>query len=338
MQKDFEIIWDRRILTISQTPYSLIKLDNSPTAKFDKLLINLGAITDDKLTSVSYSLSNIGDKPLRILGIEKGCDCEEIYFQNEVILPGEYTKITALINPRGKLGFYSGKIKVFLNDPIYNEVILTYLVNIRKEIIVKPSEINFGEIVEGAEKTGYLLISPILEISNFKINSIEDTENLINFEVYPLSSFPNFPKESLYNNFTLVIKMRLKADRKMNKLKGLLRINTNIDKIIEVPYRADIIEDLIISPTVIFFNSKRHSNIVSLKTFSRKKINIEEILHPKEIDVYYNKRESSRIDLVFRYKDSVIQKENNNLGKQEIKIKTSEPKQRMILLPIFFED
>ena len=130
-------------LTPETKKYSKEELDR-PKAEVDKNLVDVGEMKVNEIKEVSFSLKNIGNKPLQILNINSSCNCtfgKIIYKELETkqfgmykqsgyvtdIAPNDTAIIKVIYNPSimPVYGNVSRDVYITTNDPENSKLIFT---------------------------------------------------------------------------------------------------------------------------------------------------------------------------------------------------------------------
>lgn len=89
-------------------------------AKFKTTTLELGKVMQGKKIRGAFEVTNIGDKPLTILGAEGSCGCTVPSYSKEPIAPGKTTKIDIEFDSSGKMGEQSKTVNVRMNTDVVN--------------------------------------------------------------------------------------------------------------------------------------------------------------------------------------------------------------------------
>ncbi|HBX51668.1 MAG: hypothetical protein A2W98_05765 [Bacteroidetes bacterium GWF2_33_38] len=104
----------------------------APKAVFDSKDFTFGTIKQGESASHDFVLKNEGKSNLIIRKTKASCGCTAIAPENNVIAPGESTKIKTTFNSAGKKGVQNKTITVITNDPENTTIIL----NVKGEVTV----------------------------------------------------------------------------------------------------------------------------------------------------------------------------------------------------------
>lgn len=128
---------------------SLILLSVSygqPSLKLSGMLFDLGPIFHGEVKRVALGVTNTGDQPLRILGVETSCGCTSAKQPAEFIPPGATDTVIISFNSLGFSGRINKVVTVRSNDPrsSYAEARITGTVTSVLETVPPMQVINLG--------------------------------------------------------------------------------------------------------------------------------------------------------------------------------------------------
>jgi hypothetical protein len=75
------------------------------------------AIKQDDVVGITYPFTNVGDGPLIINEVRKGCGCTKVVFPKEAVAPGDSANIEVIFDSAGFSGRQYKSVEVFSNDP-----------------------------------------------------------------------------------------------------------------------------------------------------------------------------------------------------------------------------
>jgi hypothetical protein len=96
-----------------------------PKAQFTETLYDFGVLPQGSTTTHTFSVKNVGNKPLKIESVKTTCGCTVASPLNSLIAPGELGQIQVTFDSKGKMGDISRQIRVETNDPNHPMNLLT---------------------------------------------------------------------------------------------------------------------------------------------------------------------------------------------------------------------
>jgi len=102
---------------MANRPESTVQLTR---VKFKSTKLDLGKVMQGQKIRGAFEVTNIGDKPLTILGAEGSCGCTVPSYSKEPIAPGKTTKIDIEFDSSGKMGEQSKTVNVRMNTDVIN--------------------------------------------------------------------------------------------------------------------------------------------------------------------------------------------------------------------------
>lgn len=99
----------------------------SPSIKLNRRVMNFGEVSSGFYKKTGVKVTNIGKKPLKILGTDaQMCSCTAPVPDNKKLAPGESTRLDIDFNARNFNGRVKEELKIYSNDPEkpYSTIIL----------------------------------------------------------------------------------------------------------------------------------------------------------------------------------------------------------------------
>lgn len=158
----------KRILLVGLTFVVLISVifiiifknsSGEPVLKFDKLAIDLGEISDESSSEITFKFQNVGHGELLIEQLGGSCPCQRLRVTKTHLLPDENGQVLAKLIPSNKSGPITDTIRVHSNDPINPITILEIKRFIKKKIQVIPDTILL-DLSSGFEARQVTILGP----------------------------------------------------------------------------------------------------------------------------------------------------------------------------------
>ena len=105
-----------------------------PVIRVNRLQHDFGNIPGGEPVSTEFTVTNRGGKPLNLARVATTCGCTAAVLGNQLLNPGESTKLKVSYDPRGKTGQQSRTVTIFSNDPRTPQI----GVNISANIVPEP--------------------------------------------------------------------------------------------------------------------------------------------------------------------------------------------------------
>ncbi|HLG28986.1 MAG TPA: DUF1573 domain-containing protein, partial [Candidatus Brocadiales bacterium] len=302
--------------------------DEAPSIVFENPNHDFGIIYAGDKVEHLFKFENHGKGNLVIKQVKTSCGCTAAASTKENIPPGGSSEIKAIFNPGQDPGKIKKEITVTTNDPVTPLVKLSIAGNVIKQVVTKPSWINFGAITKGDTGTKTIEVSPGTDF-NLEVTGVESDNTNVT---------ASYKKDG--KNY--IIDAVMKADAPIGKLKGKITIATNStrqQKII-IPFSGDITGDVLVSQSVLSYGvviQGRESVRKLIVTLRKKDIDIKDVeITPAFFSA--NLQPKGSLDLPYR---EVEVKLNGDapVGKitGSIKIHTSSELQPVIEIPVFGE-
>lgn len=124
-----------------------------PKIAADKEVIDLGVKwSTEGVHKTSFTLSNAGDEPLHIKGVQSSCGCTTVGEKSITLAPAETWKLPIEIDLKEQQSFVGHTISVFSNDPTRPKMELKIRGIVRQPITLTPPNGMFFGVVEPDEK------------------------------------------------------------------------------------------------------------------------------------------------------------------------------------------
>ena len=88
-----------------------------PKAEFTETHYDFGVLPQGSTTTHTFSVKNVGNKPLKIESVQSTCGCTVATSIHSLIAPGELGQIQVMFNSAGVMGDISKQLRVDTNDP-----------------------------------------------------------------------------------------------------------------------------------------------------------------------------------------------------------------------------
>jgi len=158
----------------------------APRAEVPETTFDFGKVYEDKELVHTFSITNTGEAPLHIKGIDPDCSCTAADYDRQIPPKGQ-GKITLTIAPYSVLKMFAKHTKVFLNDPQRPEITLTMQGWGLPMIDIEPHHIvRFEGKVGGEFKARVRFVSHLsspLEIKQISTNIAQYIEVTLTLEV-----------------------------------------------------------------------------------------------------------------------------------------------------------
>ncbi len=233
---------------------------------FEKRYVDFGTVMRGSKLVYRFSFKNIGDGPVKILGVHASCGCTSVELtENKLYQPAEEGYIDVTLDTTSFDGPLTKVVSVMTTERARPDRTLTLKTKVMSELRVEPPLVDFGEVYskEGSEQE--LLIKPVkgfdLEIKDLEYNSDLFDASMTRFNgVYKLS-------------------VALKKDVAAGFIKETIFIINNSKQLarLPVPVRAHVKGNIDHSPSYVEFGAieKAASAVrtINLKGRSNFKIN-----------------------------------------------------------------
>lgn len=178
------------LMLISSLSFAQTK---SPKIYSQNKTFNFGDIQAGKLFKHDFTVENKGNKALKILKVRASCGCTAAKPANDLLQPGESTKIMVTFNSAHRSGLQRKHVYIYSNDPENPQLRLSFMANVvdakikeklanGPRIYLQSTQYNFGTVHSGTIVTGKLRIKNSGK-SKLLIDRVETSAKYITAEV-----------------------------------------------------------------------------------------------------------------------------------------------------------
>lgn len=105
-----------------------------PKFSVDRIEVDFGIIYNGAVKTGKFELKNIGDQPLKILGIQPSCGCTTVKQPKNELKPGESDFVEVEFNASGYRGKVEKYITITTNDPTAQYPLVKLKADVREEL------------------------------------------------------------------------------------------------------------------------------------------------------------------------------------------------------------
>jgi len=119
----------------------------APRADAEPGVLDFGRVrADDPALVRRVRISNRGDDPLQLFGVESGCGCAEARLEHDIVPVGAATELTVRLNLLGRRGHYQRDVVLQTNDPRRPTLRIPVTAEIVSPWDLTPTGIAFGDL------------------------------------------------------------------------------------------------------------------------------------------------------------------------------------------------
>ncbi|QDU62337.1 hypothetical protein Pan216_32040 [Planctomycetes bacterium Pan216] len=151
---------------------------------------NLTNVPQMKKGESVFKVTNEGEATLELTKGPKKCTCSESFVETTTLQPGESTNFTLKWDTQDRIGSHSLWADLMSNDPEMPKLRFSVNLDIRPEVLVEPSSINFGTVTEGRN------VEQAVDIYSTLKEDLEVTKPVISSKGFAVKLVP-IPKEKM---------------------------------------------------------------------------------------------------------------------------------------------
>ncbi len=144
----------------SNTPATTEAVDGN--LKVSELEWDFGYIPKGATVTHRFVLTNVGDKPMKIVKVKPACGCTNAPLTKDLLQPGESTDLEVAFNSRGYTGKATKSVNINTDDSLNPVTILKFSTDVGSAVptlIFDPQEVNFDSVMLGKKASKKLKIT-----------------------------------------------------------------------------------------------------------------------------------------------------------------------------------
>jgi hypothetical protein len=287
-----EEIWSGEVIIFYRSSSPLVEADLTQRVYFNELRYDFGPFLNNDITSHTFELANIGGKPLLIKEVKSCCNCQAKITGKKIINPGEKSTISVDFYLHENVGLQKCNIDIIMNDPLNPNVTLTLTGYKPRDVWLSSSLLYFNNVLKGksVKREFYVFVESIDDITLQEVNTPSSLFKL-NHEYDPYDS------EDI-RRWKVNVELKPQNDPGELKSKILIKTNSEINPIIEIPVTIRVISDISVYPPKPFLGilkkKQKTENMIRIHTISHSPFTIKNIdVRDLPIRVTFDKDRSS---------------------------------------------
>lgn len=138
-----------RIPVSSGTDSSSVDTSILPIAETGETNLTVTNLPQFHQGESKFTITNAGKSPLKLQPGKPSCVCAGVELEKKVLQPGESTPFVIKWDTRERLGEFVVRATVYTNDPHRGEVYFSVYLSVQPQVIVEPTELNWGPVTQG---------------------------------------------------------------------------------------------------------------------------------------------------------------------------------------------
>ncbi|MBL7661983.1 DUF1573 domain-containing protein [bacterium] len=210
--------------------------ENVPQIYVDAVTHKFGTVSEGFKVKHDFAVKNLGQAPLVLRQLQAGCGCTAALADSSTIAPGGATLIHVTFDTSGFYGYKSKDIRIESNDPRQPVLVLNLEGIVEREINIDPPRLYFGQIRKGSEAS-----------QSVKLNLKQNVKIL---EVTSRSDDFTITKQA---EDQLLVSIKSSAKVGLLKSRIVVRTTSTSTPVVSIPIFAEIVGDLVLTPSDISF-------------------------------------------------------------------------------------
>jgi hypothetical protein len=229
----------------------------APKIKFLTVKHDFGKVEEGPEVKKLFRFANLGKGTLRIERVQPSCGCTgaEADGRNE-IPPGESGAIRVSYNTNGRPGHTIKTVTVVTNDPNNQQVVLTFEVDVVRDIDINPGQVYFFNVKHRESKT--LSVTILAKAGKpFKVLEAKSANGAVSVALTPYVEKP-VPPAAGPSRKGAVLEVTLPADREIGDIFDEIVCKTDSLKKpeIKVPVNGSVIGRVQVMPKNVYLSGK----------------------------------------------------------------------------------
>lgn len=248
------LVWSAlSVLVLSTTP------NPSGNAVFEELSKDFGAVPKGTILTHQFKLTNNLPQPLHVSGLRTSCVCSTASILRHDLQPGESTYVVVQVDTNKYSGHRAFTVFVNFDRPYIMEGRLVVSATSRDDLMMSPTELNFGVIKYGTGPTKSMLIENRSGNSGWVISQV------LNENGYLQPKLEEVSREFGLVRYRLTVKLREDTPAGAWHADLWLVTNDAASPRLRVPLLVEVQRSLTVTPTLVAFG-----NVSSGKSVERK--------------------------------------------------------------------
>jgi Protein of unknown function (DUF1573) len=166
----------------SRTAPKPMETVDRPSLVFDQYFVNLSDLHNAARAEAWYHFKNCSKQSIRITNLEPSCGCLDPKVEKREYLPGEECEFSlGVLMTRERPGPHDYSLKIDYEDPKPRSVTIAFKVMVRREVTVRPSQLQFWQ--NGSEETKQSIVVTDMRPTPFRITGATCKSPLVKFNI-----------------------------------------------------------------------------------------------------------------------------------------------------------
>jgi Protein of unknown function (DUF1573) len=157
--------------SIERSPGKVTHAAERPALVFDQYFVNLSDLHNAARVEAWYHFKNNGKAPAKITKLEPSCGCLDPKVEKRTYMPGEECEFPlGVLMTREKPGPHEYSLKIDYQDPQPQSVTIAFKVVVRREVTVRPSQLQFWQ--DGMAETKQTIVITDMRPTPFRVTGV----------------------------------------------------------------------------------------------------------------------------------------------------------------------
>ncbi len=260
---------------------------------FSERSVDFGTVARAGKVEHQFVINNLYKDDVHIASVRSSCGCTQPRISKDTLKSHEQGAIIAAFNTRAFSGQHGATVTVTIDRPQYAEITLNVKGYIRTDIVLDPSQVNFGSVAEGEASAKKIRIQ-YAGRNDWKITGANSISPYLTADVKEISRSAG--------RATYELEVQLKEGAPAGYLQNQLLLTTNDRRGTKFPVNVEglIVSELTVSPTTLMLGTVPPGQKVTkqLVVKGAKPFKIIEIRCDNEAFTFQPSQESKNLHLV----------------------------------------
>jgi hypothetical protein len=166
-----------------------------PALVFDQYFVNLSDLHNAARVEAWYHFKNCGKLPAKITKLEPSCGCLDPKVAKRTYMPGEECEFPlGVLMTREKPGPHEYSLKIDYEDPQPQSVTIAFKVVVRREVTVRPSQLQFWQ--DGMAETKQSIVITDMRPTPFHVTGASCKSPFVKVQVGGSTDDPDAGRET----------------------------------------------------------------------------------------------------------------------------------------------
>jgi Protein of unknown function (DUF1573) len=181
--------------SVERAPRKPVGVAERPALVFDQYFVNLSDLHNAARVEAWFHFKNCSKSPARITNLEPSCGCLNPKVEKRTYMPGEECEFSlGVLMTRERPGPHDYLLTIDYEDPKPRSVTIAFKVVVRREVTVRPSQLQFWQ--NGSGETNQSIVITDMRPRPFKVTGATCKSPFVKFKIGQSVDDPDAGRET----------------------------------------------------------------------------------------------------------------------------------------------